>query len=129
MKIIRLILFGLFLTGLLACQNNRQNQQNLTGKWYIEDIQAADTSDVLGSALLAFSIARNNVEAMEFTKDNKYNIINREDTVLQQKNYTFTKDQSHIIIDGDTTWKIKELTNDQLILLSQDNTQVYLKKK
>lgn len=129
MKIIRLILFGLFLTGLLACQNNRQNQQNLTGKWYIEDIQAADTSDVLGSALLAFSIARNNVEAMEFTKDNKYNIINREDTVLQQKNYTFTEDQNHIIIDGDTTWKIKELTNDQLILLSQDNTQVYLKKK
>ena len=129
MKIVRQILFGLFLTGLLACQNNPQNQQNLTGKWYIEDIQAADTSDVLGSALLAFSIARNNVEAMEFTKDNKYNIINREDTILKQKNFSFTEDQSHIIIDGDTTWEIKELTNDQLILLSQDNTQVYLKKK
>ncbi|MFW6019414.1 MAG: hypothetical protein ACOCPM_02435 [Bacteroidales bacterium] len=128
MKIRQIIIIALFISGLLACQNNGQNQQKITGKWYIEDIQAADTSDVMGSALLAFSIARNNIEAMEFTKDNKYNIYSREDSALQQNKYKFTKDQSRIIIDGDTIWEITKLTSDRLVLLSQDNTKVFLSK-
>lgn len=128
-KIKQFLLFVLFVSGLLACQNNQHTQEKITGKWYIEDVQAADTSDVLGSALLAYSMAKNNVEAMEFTKDHQYNIINRADSTIKQNKYELSENQTRIIVGKDTTWEIKELSRNKMTLKSQKNTKVFLKKK
>ncbi len=127
MKRLLYVAFGIVII-LFSCKNS---SQPIVGKWNIVNItqNEKDTLTDITIPLIVFCMQNNEVNYVEFTKDNEYNVVNNENRIIETKKYSIK--ENSLNIQGEDEVSVMEIIykQDNLVdLKSQDNIIVSLKK-
>jgi hypothetical protein len=127
MKRLLYVAFGIVII-LFSCKNS---SEPIIGKWNIVNItqNEKDTLTDITIPLIVFCMQNNEVNYVEFTKDNEYNVVNNENRIIETKKYSIKENSLHI--QGEDEVSVMDIIykqGDLVDLKSQDNIIVSLKR-
>lgn len=127
MKRLLYVAFGIVII-LFSCKNS---SEPIIGKWNIVNItqNEKDTLTDITIPLIVFCMQNNEVNYVEFTKDNEYNVVNNENRIIETKKYSIKENSLHI--QGEDEVSVMDIIykqDDLVDLKSQDNIIVSLKR-
>ncbi|GGG41153.1 hypothetical protein GCM10011344_47540 [Dokdonia pacifica] len=120
MKVLVIVLFLFIITGIISCQNSKNNSQDLFGKWKCHHKELEDgttkSTDIFSDEEFEFSC-------------NRLTIILKSDFTgsesLSESNFKYHINDS-ILTLGNRQYIIEKLTNTELIIRDYDSKQISL---